>query len=234
MPYGSARIRMFYGAGDYGRALALRQAYTGGYYAAGGFFSKLGKLAGKAAGLVSKVAPVARFVPGLGTALSAVELARKVLPGPLGKGPVDLIAPLARFGAKQAKTIFGSTGKNLAGAGFGAALGMSKPAVVAGGALLPSMDVERDTRKRRRRSPSRRRRAPERRRRTSSRRRRRAYSQGDYGDDWSGNTPSRAKGSGRFLTRRGGRRRRRRGRGGGRRVSFTTKDGRRVSFTPRR
>jgi hypothetical protein len=52
------------------------------------------------------------------------------------------------------------------------------------------------------------------RRRASSstpRRRRRSYvrSRGDYGDDWQGNRPSRAKRSGRFLTRRGGRRRRR-------------------------
>lgn len=40
---------------------------------------------------------------------------------------------------------------------------------------------------------------------------RRSYrrARGDYGDDWVGNRPSRAKRSGQFLTRRGGRRRRR-------------------------
>lgn len=45
MPYGTARLRAFYGAGDYGRAMVAAQAggMVPGYYAAGGFWGSLKK-----------------------------------------------------------------------------------------------------------------------------------------------------------------------------------------------
>jgi hypothetical protein len=208
-------MRMFYGAGDYGRAMAGVQMARG-YYPGGGFFD----FAKKAIGAVSAVSKIPilgsalKAVPVLGSALSLAGMASDVIGG---------------LGAKAIQAGGVQQGPSTAAVKQLAAAGVLRPAVTPGGGLLPRMLVEaggRPRSRRRRRSSSRRRSTGR-----TSRRRRRA---GDYGDDWSGNKPSRAKGSGQFLTRDGGRRRRRskrRSRRAGQRVSFTTKSGKRVSFT---
>lgn len=217
MPYGSARMRMFYGAGDYGRAAAAVQMARG-YYPGGGFFDFVKKAAGgivKAAtpilgavGSVSKlpvVGSLLKALPVVGTGLSLAQTAGEIIGG-LGAKRIE--AGGVQLG-ESARSV-----QQLRSVGL-----LPGPK-----AVLPSFNVERA-------SPRRKRSGGGRRRRTggTSRRRRRA---GDYGDDWSGNRPSRAKGSGRFLTRAGGRRRKRhRGRRRGQRVSFVTKGGKRVSFT---
>lgn len=103
MAYGSARMRAFYGAGDYSTGLALSQAngYAPGYYPAGGWLSRL---AGKAKGLVQKVAPIAaplmsgiggkllKAVPMVGTAIAAYDI---------GKAAVDAF----RTGSAPAHTV---------------------------------------------------------------------------------------------------------------------------------
>lgn len=207
--YGSARARVYYGAGDYNRAMTMAQ----GYYAAGGFFDfvkKAARVVGKVAaspigGIAGKLL---KGVPILGTAISIGEmaggLASKYLGGRVAAGGVQL-GP-THTAVKQLQSLPG---------GF---QGMGGP-----GGKLPAFGPAGG-------APRRRRRSKPRRSGGTSRRRR---SRGDYGDDWQGNKPSRAKGSGQFLTRDGGRRRKRRGRRGrrgGQRVSFTTKSGKRVSF----
>lgn len=226
MPYGSARLRMYYGAGDYGRALATTQM-TGGYYQAGGFFSSLGRSLGlksvlsnigakagafvKSAGgkLLSGVGgKLIKGIPILGTALTAFDIAKDVYNA--YKGPASSPAAV----------------KAVAAAGGGAALPAFSAAGIAG-----KKSRGGGGRKRKRR--------PSRMRVERGSRRRRP--RGDYGDDWSGGKPSRDK-RGRYLTKAGGRhhhrrhQRRRRHRGGKGRVhvSFTTKGGRRVSFNARR
>lgn len=204
---------MYYGAGDYGRAMAGVQMARG-YYPGGGFFD----FAKKAIGAVSSVSKIPfigsalKAVPFLGTAMSIADMAGSAI-GALGAKSI------AAGGVQQGPST--AAVKQLVDAG------VIKPGGAAPGGLLPKMMAveagrprSRSTRRRstRRRSTGR-----------TSRKRRRA---GDYGDDWSGNTPSRAKGSGRFLTRAGGRRRHhKRRRRAGQRVSFTTKSGKRVSFT---
>lgn len=208
--YGSARARVYYGAGDYSRRMAMAQ----GYYPGGGFFSSLASIGKSALGAVSSLSkmPVVggllKSVPIIGTGLSLASTAADIIGG-LGAKRI------AAGGVQQGPSV--AAVKQLRDAG------VVGPGIGVGG--LPSMALERGS-PRRRRSSKRRPRSTGR----SSRRRRRA---GDYGDDWSGNRPSRAKGSGQFLTRAGGRRRhprRRRGRGRGQRVSFVTKSGKRVSF----
>jgi hypothetical protein len=228
MAYGSAAARAYYGAGDMQAAIVRAQlgarrgrpasrpfARAGGFklyvnrgaYQAGGFGSFL-----KKAVKVVKKATTAATAIGMGFATGGVGGAMKAGLGLIasggGMGPAGT-GSLMQKAAQYA--VQGGAGSNVAGlTTFGA--------------------PKKRSSSRKRRSSSR-----KRRRSTSSRRRkRRAYARGDYGDDWSGDRPSRAKHSGQFLTRAGGRRRRRRGGGGGGRVSFTTKDGRHVSFSPKR
>lgn len=199
---------MFYGAGDYGRATAAVQMARG-YYPGGGFFDFVKKAAGAVASVAKMpvVGGILKAVPFVGTGLSLASTAADIIGG-LGAKRIQA------GGVEQGPSV--AAVKQLRDAGVVTA----RPALPG----LPSMRVERAA-PRRRRSSKRRTRSTGR----TSRKRRRA---GDYGDDWSGNTPSRAKGSGQFLTRAGGRRRkRRRGRRAGQKVSFTTKSGKRVSFT---
>lgn len=209
--YGSSMARALYGAGDY----QSRTAFAPGYYAAGGFFSGLKKLAGKAVNFANKTVvgkALVGAVPGLGGIVTAAGIAQR------GLGAIYDNKPSLSF-----------KGYGGAGPGTGGKLALPAFKKAAAAKAAPSRSRKRRSRKRRA--------APARRRRRSSRGR------GDYGDDWSGSTPSRAKGTGQFLTRAGGRRhhpepprRRRRRRGSrrpGQRVSFTTKDGRHVSFTAR-
>lgn len=271
--YGSSFARAVYGV----RAPQYRAAYTRGYYAAGGFFSSIKKLAGKAVSKVQKVAAtskVARVLTpvlaaantrqgmSIGAGIAGGKLARFIPPGKTLPSlatlkstslPVTLakVAHEARQSLQQRAFPGSPSWAGPVVAAGGAALGFwgPKPPANAGvdigmvpshGPALPAFGGPKKKRKkrtttqrRRRRATSRRRPAP-RRRAAPSRRRRRAYPRGDYGDDWVGNRPSRAKGSGQFLTRVGGRRRkRRRGRGRGGRVSFVTKSGRRVTFNAR-
>lgn len=216
--YGSARARLYYGAGDYSRHLAMAQ----GYYPGGGFFDFVKKAvsgvtsAVKTVSAIPGVSSLVKALPVVGTIASGVGLASDLLGG---------------IGARVIKAGGVEQGPSTAAVKQLAAAGALPQAAAraAGISGLPRMQVERATS----RSSSRRRRTkrkPKSTGRTSSRRRRR----GDYGDDWQGNTPSRAKGSGQFLTRAGGRRRHRthrRHHGRGQRVSFTTKSGKRVSFT---
>src|SRR5512138_1179775 len=85
--YGSARLRAFYGAGAYHTGITLASAYAPGYYAAGGFFSGLKKLASKAVNIVSNpiVSTGLSFLPGGGLIGKAAGLAKKVLSNPLVK-----------------------------------------------------------------------------------------------------------------------------------------------------
>jgi hypothetical protein len=190
--------------GDY----QARSGYAGGYYAAGGFFSGLKKLAGGAVQLAASKGiggalfrTAAGMVPGVGTAL---QVAGAVRGSPLMRKVAGIAAP--------ALTRFGPGGRLVAG-------------VVGSG-----MALERATRKKR--GAGGRKRSSRTSRRTSSRRTRGSKRRrGDWGDD--GGRDKR----GHFLNERGGhanfrKRRRRRGRAG-QRVSFTTKSGRRVSFTAR-
>jgi hypothetical protein len=220
--YGSSVARALYGHGNY----QARAAYAGGFTSAGGFFSGLKKLAGKAVSFAT-ANPLGKAlvgsIPGVGGALTAFDALKGI-----GAG---------------------------ANAGLNKTLTPFKPGLVSGGAAggklsLPAFGAAAarkvsSSRSRKKRTSSR---PKKRTKRTSSRRRRRRagagdmFSAGDYGDDWKGSTPSRDK-HGRYLTRAGGRRhhaapprRRRRRRGSrrpGQRVSFTTKDGRTVSFTAR-
>lgn len=205
---------MFYGAGDYGRAMAGMQMARG-YYPGGGFFD----FAKKAIGAVSGAVKTIGAIPGVGSLIKAIPVVGTVASG-IGLAS-DLLGGL---GSKVIQSRGVELGPSAASVKQLQAAGALKPAVMPGGALLPKMlEASGATRSRRRRST--RRRSTGR----TSRKRRRA---GDYGDDWSGNRPSRAKGSGQFLTRAGGRRRHhRKRRRAGQRVSFTTKSGKRVSFT---
>ncbi|HET8542493.1 MAG TPA: hypothetical protein VFL83_21645 [Anaeromyxobacter sp.] len=213
--YGSSLARTYYGAGDYNR----RAAFTGRYYAAGGFFSSLKKLG-------SKIGNVAGMLPAAGLKL----------PGALGKGGLAKLA--GKVGGKflrgvpvlgTALTAF-DIGKDLVGA-FKPKAGAMTFSGLAGmqAEKGPSSSSRRSSSSsRRRRRAGGRRSAP---RRSARRRRRSSYSRGDWGD------PMGRDKKGHYLSRRGGhrnfRRRRRRRRGRGQRVSFTTKSGRRVSFTAR-
>jgi hypothetical protein len=209
--YGSSVGRALYGQGDY----QSRSGYAGGYYAAGGFFSGLKKLAGGAVNLAaSKGIGGALFrsglslVPGAGTALQVAGAARS-------SGLFRKVAGIAA----PALTRFGPGGRLVAGVvGSGLALeNATRRKRGAGGRKRRSGGTTLST--------SRSRRRPTKRTRRTSKRRR-----GDWGDD--GGRDKR----GHFLNERGGhanfRKRRRRGRAG-QRVSFTTKSGRRVSFTAR-
>jgi hypothetical protein len=195
--YGSSTGRALYGMGDY----QSRAGYAGGYYAAGGFFSGLKKLAGGAVQLAASKGiggalfrTAAGMVPGVGT---AIQVAGAVRGSPLMRKVAGIAAP--------ALTRFGPGGRLVAG-------------VVGSG-----MALERATRKkrggggRRRRSSSPRRSA----RRTSKRRR------GDWGDDGGrdkrGHFLNERGGHAHFKKRN-----RRRGRvsfttKSGRRVSFTAR-----------
>jgi len=208
--YGSSAARALYGQGDFQR----RSGYAGGYYAAGGFFSGLRKLAGGVVKTALKSPLVKSFassLPVVGGAITAFDMLKGIGGGSKG-GLAATLTPL-----KPAITGGAATGK------------LSLPHIAA------AAKVGKSSRRKTRKKATRRRKASSTRRRRKTR-----LGQGDYGDDWSGSKPSRDK-SGRYLTRAGGRRhhaapprRRRRRRGGHRRggnVSFTTKDGRHVSFT---
>jgi len=204
--YGSSTGRALYGMGDY----QARSGYAGGYYAAGGFFSGLKKLAGGAVKLAaSKGLGGALFragagmLPGVGTALQVAGAARA---SPFIKNMMKVGAPA--LGA------FGPAGK-IVGGTIGAGLMLERGTRKSRKRRLRSVEAPR-ARKRRstRRSP----------RRGSKRRR------GDWGDDGGRDT------RGHFLNARGGHahfRKRRRSRRPGTRVSFVTKSGKRVSFTAR-
>jgi hypothetical protein len=216
MPYGSARARTFYGRGD--------------------FFKKLRKVAKGVTKVASSQLGRAAlgFVPGGGLLSSGLSLAgsfdrKKMLPShtPFG-GVTQAGVGLGTFGTaiELAKAMPGNrtgTPTNLLG---DLAKKMGMPFLPGGkGGSSASIEKMLPGKKRRKK------------RRTTSRPRRRSrsrYQRGDYGDNWTGNRPSRAKGTGRFLTRAGGRRRKRRGarRDHGGRVSFVTKSGKRVTFTP--
>lgn len=228
MAYGTAAARAYYGAGDYHSALAL---YSPGYYSAGGLFSFIGKA-------VKGVAKVAA---------PAISGLSKIASSPLGKLAASVI-PGGSMIAAGASMVGGlmkgaSPGAAMAGAAL-KAFGAPKQgqAMIQAGipkaaphlATMGKVAAPRPRRRRRKRRKTSRRRSPTR------RRSRRRYSRGDYGDDWSGNTPSRDK-SGRFLTRAGGRhhhhtqrRHHHRKHPRGHRVSFTTHSGRRVHFYARR
>lgn len=227
MAYNTARMRAYYGAGDYSTGLALRQAYAGGaYYPAGGFLSSLGSIAKKAVGVVSKVAAN----PLVSTGLSLLPFG-----GVLGKG-----ASIASSLLTKAKPVLSAVGKvaGTAAIGAGTAALVNKamagspvtPAQAAGGrAALRSFGGGGSSgtarSKPRKKSRGKARRAP-------ARRRSRSRPRGDLRDDrgrWvEGYVPMPYPHSGHYHGPKRGRRR-----GGGGKVSFTTKDGRRVSFTAR-
>jgi hypothetical protein len=212
--YGSSAGRALYGMGDY----QSRSGYAGGYYAAGGFFSGLKKLATSKLGQVG-LGLLSKAVPVMGPSLAAgVNLLAGKRPS-LGDFAIPGYSSVMKggvLGTKLGSPLKGLLGGGKAGVKFSAMGGAGKPKRGA----RRSIRVEAP-RRRKRRSPARRSS-----RRTSKRRR------GDWGDD--GGRDKR----GHFLNERGGhanfRKRRRRRGGGGGRVSFTTKDGRRVSFTARR
>jgi len=197
--YGSSTGRALYGMGDY----QARSGYAGGYYAAGGFFSGLKKLAGGAVNLAASKGiggalfrASAGMLPGVGTALQVAGAARGS----------KLVRNMLKVGA-PALSAFGPAGK------------------IVGGAIGAGLKLESGTRRtRKRRARAATRRSPARRssRRSSKRRR------GDWGDaggrDKRGHYLNARGGHANFKKRR-------RSRGG--RVSFTTKSGRRVSFTAR-
>lgn len=218
------------------------------YYSAGGFFSSIGKaLKGLARPVLKSALSIAKGVPIIGTAISvASDLG---LGGSLfdvvKNGTKEMVATAQGQHpwidpSRPGRVMKASVGENsmLAQATRFARGGAATPAAAA---LTPFGGVEAPRRKRRRKGrrilARGRRLLRGRRRHKATGRTRHRRMAGDYGEDWSGSTPSRDK-RGRYLTRAGGRhhhrkhrRHHRRHRGGN--VSFTTKSGKRVSFHAR-
>lgn len=229
--YGSARMRAWYGQGDYQRRSV---GFAPGYYAAGGFFSKLTKgiKAGASLALKSGLGKAAlSFVPGgglIGAAASAIPALRSTF----GGGLLDMAIA---SGKEAVRTV--TTGKAGRPAQLVKALAAPTRAGGATALQLAGFNVEAPARKKRKKRKSTRRAAPRRRRakrtssrRTSSRRKRRSsYSRGDARESdgrWTsdGRVPMDYPHRGHYHPPKR-RKRKRRGR-----VSFTTKDGRKVSF----
>lgn len=225
--YGSARLRAWYGQGDYQRASV---GFAPGYYAAGGFWGKLKKAAKGAVAIASKTGlakTALGFLPGgglLGTVAGAIPGLRSTF----GGGILD--AAIAS-GKEAFRTV--TTGKAGRPANVVKALMPPKGGGVL--ALGGGFDVEKPKRKRRtkRRAAPRRRRAKRTASRRSSRRssrRRSSYSRGDARESdgrWTsaGRVPMDYPHHGHYHPPKRRRRGKRRGR-----VSFTTRDGRKVSF----
>jgi len=214
--YGSSAGRALYGMGDY----QSRSGYAGGYYAAGGFFSGLKKLAKSKLGQMG-LKGLSFAVPGIGSAISAgVNLAAGNRPS-LGDFLVPGYSNVMKGGLLGSKLGTGFL-KNVAFPGGKSSIGAPRLAKMGGGRLRA---VETPRRRRKKAGTRARRRGGATTRRRGSKRGR-----GDWGDD--GGRDKR----GHFLSARGGHRnfkRRRRSRRPGSRVSFTTKSGKRVSFTAR-
>jgi hypothetical protein len=222
--YASARQRAFYGAGDWQKHMVRahvgmrRKGYAPGFYAAGGFFSSLGKLAKKGLGAVSAAAKIPilgaalKAIPGVGGAITLAEtassLANKFLPSsPVGKtaGATQNLGIQLAGGATKAagalslnpftsKTdIYGKKTKSL-----------DERADEITRALYPGSKPAKKARKKSTRG-------------WHNPRRRKKYAQ----------VNAHLARIGRRKKRKGGSRRR------GQRVSFTTKGGKRVSFTAR-